>query len=456
MFATTNPATGETVREFPETPTAELIEILDKASADQCAWADLSTDARVEPIHRLGAHLRTRSDSLAKLITLEMGKPVHEARSEIEKCAWVCDFYASHAPSFLDDEDVEAAEGRRAVISTEPLGLILAIMPWNFPFWQVFRAGIPALAAGNGILLKHAPNVPQCALSIEALFQQAGFPMNLFRTALASEQTIAGAFVHEAVQGVTLTGGTGAGSKVAAQAGSQLKKTVLELGGSDPYLILPDADIEAAAEACAASRMINGGQSCIAAKRFIAVGEATHARFLASLTEAMRTYIPDDPQNLATRLGPLARPDLRNRLHEQVEASVHNGAKRQLGGEIPKRPGNWYPATVLSEVVPGMPAFDEELFGPVAAVIRATDEAHALELANQSAYGLGAGVFTADPARGMDLARRLQAGSVAINDFVKSDPRQPFGGIRKSGHGRELGREGIYEFANRKTIVYPR
>jgi len=454
MFATINPATGETVREFPETPPAELIDILGKADDDQRAWARQSTDARVDPIRRLAEHLRTRADSLAELMTLEMGKPIKEARAEVDKCAWVCDFYASHAPSFLEDEDVEAAKGRRAIISTEPLGIILAIMPWNFPFWQVFRAGIPALAAGNGILLKHAPNVPQCALSIEALFQQAGFPMNLFRTVLATEPTIACAFVHPAVQGVTLTGSTGAGSKVAAQAGSQLKKTVLELGGSDPYLILPDADIDSAVEACTASRMINSGQSCIAAKRFITVGETTHAAFLGGLTEAMRAYPSGDPTDPETRLGPLARPDLRDRLHEQVEASVHAGAKRQLGGEIPRRPGNWYPATVLSGVKPGMPAFDEELFGPVAAVIRAEDEADAVELANHSAYGLGAGVFTADADRGMNLARRLQVGSVAINDFVKSDPRQPFGGIRQSGYGRELGRDGIYEFANRKTIVY--
>jgi len=455
MFATTNPATGEVIREFPETPAAELIGILHKAATDQSSWARKSTDARVEPIRRLAGHLRTRADSLAELMTLEMGKPIKEARAEIEKCAWVCDFYASHAPSFLEDEDVEAARGRRAIISTEPLGIILAIMPWNFPFWQVFRAGIPALAAGNGILLKHAPNVPQCALGIEALFQQAGFPINLFRTVLASEQTIACAFVHPAVQGVTLTGSTGAGSKVAAQSGSQLKKSVLELGGSDPYLIFPDADIEAAVEACAASRMINGGQSCIAAKRFIVIGEDTHDAVLDGLTETMKGYPMGDPADAETRLGPLARPDLRERLHDQVEASAHAGATPQLGATIPDGPGNWYPATVLSGVEPGMPAFDEELFGPVAAVIRAEDEPHAIELANRNSYGLGAGIFTADRGRAMEIARRLQVGSVAINDFVKSDPRQPFGGIRHSGYGRELGRDGIYEFANRKTIVYP-
>jgi len=329
-------------------------------------------------------------------------------------------------------------------------------MPWNFPFWQLFRAAIPAIAAGNGILLKHSSNVPQCALSIEALFQDAGFPIHLLRNAMVSEETLGFAFVHPAVQGVTLTGSTEAGRTVAAQAGAQLKKSVLELGGSDPYLILPDADLDAAAEACVASRMINNGQSCIAAKRFIVVGPETHEPFADKVIDLMRGYEMTDPSDSDSKLGPLARPDLRDSLHQQVEDSIAAGAQCVLGGKIPDRAGNWYPATVLTEVQPGMPAFDEELFGPVAAIISAGDEASAIELANRSNYGLGGAVFSANKDHALEIARQLKVGSVAINAFVKSDPRQPFGGIRQSGYGRELGREGIYEFTNRKTVVVSR
>lgn len=457
MFATIDPATGESVREFPRVPASELIEIIGKIEADQKNWEGQPPDRRVIPIQQLAAKLREQSDSLARTITLEMGKPIRQARAEIEKCAWVCDYYAEHAPAYLEDAELEAGEGQAAYLHTEPLGIVLAIMPWNFPFWQLFRAAIPAIAAGNGILLKHASNTPQCALSIEALFQDAGFPLHLLRNVMVDEEVLRFAFVHPAVQGITLTGSTGAGRTVAASAGAQLKKSVLELGGSDPYLVLADADLEQAAEACVNSRMINSGQSCIAAKRFIVVGEASrHDAFVEQVVERMQAYPMTDPKDPESVLGPLARADLRERLQEQVEASIAAGAQLQLGGQFPARPGHWYPATVLTGVKPGMPAFDDELFGPVAAIIHAPDEASAVELANCSNYGLGGAIFTADLERAHRLAGQLKVGSVAINDFVKSDPRQPFGGIRESGYGRELGKEGLYEFTNRKTVVYPR
>ncbi|MGB0743231.1 MAG: NAD-dependent succinate-semialdehyde dehydrogenase [Opitutales bacterium] len=457
MFATVDPATGVCLRKFPEIPASELIEIIGKVEADQKKWSKQSPAQRVAPIQRLAARLRAQCESLARTITLEMGKPIGQAKSEIEKCAWVCDYYAAHAPAYLEDAELEAGEGQAACLHTEPLGLVLAIMPWNFPFWQLFRAAIPAIAAGNGILLKHSSNTPQCALSIEALFQDAGFPLHLLRNVMVEEEELSLAFVHPAVQGITLTGSTRAGRTVAASAGSQLKKTVLELGGSDPYLVLADADLEEAAGACVSSRMINSGQSCIAAKRFIVVGEANrHDAFVRQVVERMQAFEMTDPKDPDSVLGPLARPDLRDRLQEQVEASIAAGARLQVGGQVPDRPGNWYPATVLTEVKPGMPAFDEELFGPVAAIIHAPDEATALELANHSNYGLGGAIFTSDLKRARELAGQLEVGSVAINDFVKSDPRQPFGGIRESGYGRELGKEGLYEFTSRKTIVYPK
>lgn len=457
MFATVNPATGERIREFPEIPPAELIEILSKIDANQREWRRESPSSRVGPVQNLAANLREQRDSLAQLITLEMGKPIEQGRAEIEKCAWLCDYYASHAPAYLEDADIEAADGSAAYLSTEPLGVVLAIMPWNFPFWQLFRAAIPAIVAGNGVLLKHAPSTPQCALTIEALFQNAGFPLHLLRNAMVSEETLRFAFVHEAVQGVTLTGSTAAGRTVAASAGAQLKKSVLELGGSDPYLVLADADLDEAADSCVKSRMINSGQSCIAAKRFIVVGDAArHNAFVEGVVERMRAYPMTDPTDPDSKLGPLARPDLREKLQEQVDASIAAGAQLRLGGSPPDCSGNWYPASVLSDVKPGMPAFDEELFGPVAAITHAADEVSAVDLANRSTYGLGGAIFTSDIQRGNEIASQLKVGSVAINDFVKSDPRQPFGGIRESGYGRELGREGIYEFTNRKTIVYPK
>ncbi|PXA05063.1 succinate-semialdehyde dehydrogenase [Coraliomargarita sinensis] len=456
MFATVNPATGEKVREFPEIPPSELIGILAKMETDQLAWSKKAPEERVVPVRKLAGNLLAQRDSLARTITLEMGKPLQQAQAEIEKCAWVCEYYAEHAVELLKNSELEAGDGRAAYLRTEPLGVILNIMPWNFPFWQLFRAAIPAVSAGNGILLKHASNTPQCGLSIEALFQDAGFPLHLLRNVMVNEEDLRFAFVHAAVQGITLTGSTEAGRTVAASAGAQLKKTVLELGGSDPYLILEDADLDQAAEACVASRMINSGQSCIAAKRFIVVGDAKrHESFVGRIVERIQAYPMSDPVDPGARLGPLARPNLRDKLHEQVEDSRAAGAELRLGGEVPKRPGNWYPATVLDGIKPGMPAFDQELFGPVAAIARVPDEATAIEWANASNYGLGGALFTADIKRAHELAAQLAVGSVAINDFVKSDPRQPFGGIRESGYGRELGPQGIYEFSNRKTVVYP-
>jgi len=380
-----------------------------------------------------------------------MGKLIPQGIAEVEKCAWVCDYYADNAERFLAPEPV-ATEFRRSYVAFQPLGCIFAIMPWNFPFWQIFRFAAPALMAGNVVVLKHAPNVTTTALALEGLFREAGFPEAVFQVLLVPVERARSVIEHPAIAAVTFTGSTQAGRTVAALAGAALKKTVLELGGSDPYIVLEDADLEQTVETCVTARLINSGQSCIAAKRFI-VCERIRSAFEEAFVTAMRRQVMGAPSDRSATLGPLARRDLREKLHQQVQESLRRGARLLLGGEIPPLPGWFYPPTVVTDVHPGMPVFDEETFGPVAAIVPVRDEREAIALANASPYGLGAAVFTRDRDRGEYIARELlQAGSCFVNAYVRSDPRLPFGGIKHSGWGRELSVFGIREFVNIKTV----
>jgi succinate-semialdehyde dehydrogenase/glutarate-semialdehyde dehydrogenase len=383
-------------------------------------------------------------------MALEMGKPIGEGRAEVNKCAQCCDFYAEHAESFLADE-VIASDAAKSYVAHRPLGVVLAVMPWNFPFWQVFRFAAPALMAGNAGLLKHSSNVPRCALQIEEVFVQAGFPADVFRTLMIGSAKVDQVIEHPAVKAVTLTGSDIAGRKVAAKAGQMLKKTVMELGGSDPFVVLADADIAEAAAVAARARCINSGQSCIAAKRFI-VEAPVYDAFLDKFTAAMAALVVGDPLADQTQVGAQARDDLMRELHAQVEASVAKGAKLILGGRPSAGPGSFYPPTILVDVVPGMPAYDEELFGPVASVIRARDVDDALHIANDTPFGLGASVWTRNLAKGEAFAARVEAGASFVNGMVKSDPRLPFGGMKISGFGRELSHHGIKEFVNIQTM----
>jgi len=446
-----NPTDGSLVREYAETAPGEAAEALAAAARAFGGWRRTTFAERAAALRRAGALLRERKADLARLMALEMGKPVAQGRGEAEKCAWVCDHYAEHAERLLAPE-AAATDASKSYVAFEPLGPVLAVMPWNFPFWQVFRFAAPALMAGNVGLLKHASNVSGCALAIEEVLHAAGVPRDAFRALLVPSSRVAILVEAREVAAVTLTGSTPAGRSIASKAGAALKKTVLELGGSDPYVVLEDADLEKAAETCAAARLVNSGQSCIAAKRFVVV-EPVRRRFEELLVERIRARRTGDPLQEGVDVGPQARRDLRDDLHRQVEASVARGARVLLGCRAPDGPGAFYPPSVLSGVVPGMPAFDEELFGPVAAVVAAKDEEDAIRLANHTAFGLGAAVFTRDLERGERIARReLAAGSCFVNAFVKSDPRLPFGGIRESGYGRELGAFGIREFVNVKTV----
>ena len=450
-FQQVDPASGRQGAGFPHLADDALAGVLERVTAAQRRWLTTTQEERAGILRKVADGLRREQDALTRLMAAEMGKPLAQGAAEIEKCAGVCTYYAEHAPAFLADETVET-EAARSYVHYEPLGVVLAIMPWNFPFWQVFRFGAPALMAGNGFVLKHAPTVPGCALAIERLLHEAGVPADLAVNLFVSLEQTAAVISSPHVQAVTLTGSTRAGRAVAAAAGAALKKTVLELGGSDPYVVLADADLETAASACVTGRFLNGGQSCIAAKRWIVVA-SIRAAFTARVRAALERKVVGHPLEEGVDIGPMARIDLRDELHRQVEASVAAGARLVLGGTVPDRPGAWYPVTLLDDVAPGMPAFDEELFGPVAAIVPARDEDHAFELAAATAYGLGAAVFTRDAARGEALARsRLAAGSCFVNAFVRSDPRLPFGGIKDSGYGRELGGHGIREFVNAKTI----
>ncbi|MEE9208331.1 MAG: NAD-dependent succinate-semialdehyde dehydrogenase [Gemmatimonadota bacterium] len=447
-----DPATGKEVAAYELMTDSEVGVIIAQARAAQESWRWKNIEFRARRLVQLGRVLRDRVDEWAELMALEMGKPVRQGRDEVEKCARLADYYAENGATFLAPEMVET-EAARSYVMFRPLGLVLGIMPWNFPFWQVVRFAAPALLAGNGGLLKHAPNVPGCAAALEELFLEAGFPQNLFRSLRVDTDQVGEVIDHPAVSAVTLTGSARAGRAVAARAGAALKKTLLELGGSDPYLILDDADVEAAAELGATSRLINSGQSCIAAKRFL-VTESLREAFETLLTKRFSSAVVGDPRAENTEVGPLARHDLRDALHEQVSQSLEAGARCLVGGQPLEGPGAFYAPTVLTDVRPGMPAFDEELFGPVAAVVPVADEGEAIEFANRSTFGLGAAVFTADSERGERIAAELlEAGACFVNDFVRSDPRLPFGGVKQSGYGRELGSFGIREFVNVKTVV---
>jgi succinate-semialdehyde dehydrogenase/glutarate-semialdehyde dehydrogenase len=446
-----NPATGEVVGRYEETAPADVDAIVKAAHAAYTAWRRRSYAERAVPMHAIAGLLRARARPLAELMAREMGKPVRDGVAEAQKCATACEHYAEHAERLLAREPV-ATEAHKSFVTFNPLGVVLAVMPWNFPFWQVFRFAAPGLMAGNAAVLKHASNVPGCAMAIESLFAEAGFPPNLFRTLMIGSKQVESVVAHPLVRAATLTGSAAAGRAIARKAGELLKKTVLELGGSDPYLVLDDADPDAAAEICTRGRLVNSGQSCIAAKRFIVVG-SVRERFERSFVERLAAKRMGDPLREDVDIGPQARKDLRDALHGQVQRSIAKGARCLLGGSVPDGPGAFYPPTVLTDVSKGMPAFDEELFGPVAAIIAARDEGHAIDLANDSSFGLGGAVITRDRVRGERIAAdEMESGCVFVNDNVKSDVRLPFGGVKESGYGRELSGYGIREFVNIKTV----
>lgn len=449
-FQSINPATGEVQASYPAWDAATLEQALTVAAAAAPAWAATPLAERCELMRRAAALLRERREALARTITLEMGKLRREALAEVDKSALGCEYYAEHGPAFLADEEITSDAGK-SFIAWQPLGTVLAVMPWNFPLWQVFRFAAPALVAGNTGLLKHASNVPQCALAIEAVFRDAGFPAGVFRTLMIASAQVEGVIRDPRVHAVTLTGSEPAGRQVAATAGACLKKSVLELGGSDAFIVLEDADLDWTVQQAVTSRFLNGGQSCIAAKRFIVV-DAVADEFLPRFRAAVEKLRAGDPMDEATTLAPLARPDLRDELHRQVSDSLAAGAVALTGCRPVAGSDTYYTPSILDQVRPGMRAYAEELFGPVAIVIRARDEAEAVRIANDSRFGLGGSVWTADSARGERIARQLECGCAFVNGLVKSDPRLPFGGIKASGYGRELSLLGLREFVNAKTI----
>ncbi|MBC8192798.1 MAG: NAD-dependent succinate-semialdehyde dehydrogenase [Candidatus Marinimicrobia bacterium] len=445
-----NPATGELIRKYETHSNEQALSIVSKTGEAWIDWKSTDFSLRSKKMKQAAFILREQNEELAQLMTLEMGKVIHEARAEIEKCAWVCEFYADNAESFLADEMVET-NASKSFVSFEPLGIVLAVMPWNFPFWQVFRFAAPALMAGNAAVLKHASNVPGCALAIENIFIKAGFPENLFRALMISASQVESVIMNPHIRAVTLTGSEAAGMNVAAIAGRALKKTVLELGGSDPFIVLEDADIDKCVTTAVNARMINNGQSCIAAKRFIVV-ESRLEEFETKKAEIMSTLLVGDPLLADTQVGPLARADLRDELHEQVKASLDDGARLLLGGKSIPGPGFFYEPTVISDVRRGMSLYHEETFGPVSAIIPVKDAEQAIEVANDSEFGLGGSLWTNDLVRGEKLARQVESGAVFVNGMTVSDPRLPFGGIKRSGYGRELSHFGIREFTNIKSI----
>ncbi|MFP4690371.1 MAG: NAD-dependent succinate-semialdehyde dehydrogenase [Bacteroidales bacterium] len=451
MLKSVNPANNQTIATYEEHTPEAINQVIELSAAAQEAWSGTDFSTRSELMHSAAEVLRNRMDEFARMITLEMGKPLSQSKGEVEKCARVCAYYADNSKKFLSNEPI-ATEASESYITYRPLGLVLAVMPWNFPFWQVFRFAAPALMAGNGALLKHASNVTGCALAIESVFLKAGFPSKLFSTLKVPGKKAGDLIGNQFIKAVTLTGSVGAGRAIASKAGSMLKKTVLELGGSDPYLILEDADTEKAASTCVTSRLINSGQSCIAAKRFIVIRSQREA-FEKHVLEMMRRKVMTNPMEKECDLGPQANTSLRDELHNQVMRSIDQGARCLLGGKIPDKEGAWYPPTVLTDVKPGMPAYEKELFGPVAAIIEAENNEDAIRIANDSVFGLGAAVFTKNIDYGREIAeKKLNAGCCFVNEFVQSDPRLPFGGIGDSGYGRELSYLGIREFTNIKTV----
>lgn len=447
-----NPATGEVIADYEEHSSGQISNIVDDAHEAFLEWRDKSFDERAEILTATADELEGRKEELARLMADEMGKPMAGGRGEVEKCAWVCRYYAENAAAFLADDHIKT-ERSKSYVHYEPLGVVLAVMPWNFPLWQVLRFAAPALMAGNTCVLKHASNVTGCALAIEEIFETAGLPDGCFSTLVIPGSRVSEVIEHPRIAAVTVTGSDAAGRAVASKAGEMLKKVVLELGGSDPSIILEDADLEIAATNCATGRLINSGQSCIAAKRFI-VHEDIYDEWLEKFSEKMQSTPMGSPLDESTVIGPMARSDLRDELHDQVKRSVDAGARIHIGGEVPDSSGAFYPPTILTGVSPGMPAYSEELFGPVASVIKVGSEEEAIRVANDTEFGLGAAVYTKDVERGENLAARfVDAGSVFVNAFVASDPRLPFGGIKTSGYGRELSEMGIKEFVNAKTVV---
>lgn len=457
-----NPFNGEQFAAYTPFDLQQLGSVLEGVHSAQQQWQESEVEERVTLLHSLGSLLRERREELAVLASREMGKTLVSARAEVDKCADACDYYAEYGPAMIQD-DVISGEATGAdvkrLVTYQPLGIVLAVMPWNFPYWQVFRCLIPALMAGNAVVLKHASNVPGCAQAIAAVCRDAGMPAALFVNLLVAGSQASALIAHPLVRAVSFTGSTDAGRKIAAVAGQHLKKCVLELGGSDAYLVLDDADVDLAVEVCVTSRLLNNGQSCIAAKRFL-VHDSIYAEFTKKFVATFERQRCGDPLQETTDVGPLARPDLARELDEQVTESVRLGAVVLCGGDRSAlncagsdcTDNAFYPPTVLSEVMPGMPAFDQEMFGPVAALVRVHNEAEAVSLANQSEFGLGSAVFSRDLLRARRVADQLQAGMCAINDFVKSDPRLPFGGIKASGYGRELTHLGLREFTNIKAI----
>lgn len=451
-ITTTNPATDEKLATYDVFDAERVDEAVVTAHDLHRSWRRESFATRASVLHAIADKLDAQVVPLAELMADEMGKPVAAGRSEVEKCAWACRHYADNAERYLADSTI-STDNTKSYTHHEPLGVVLAVMPWNFPLWQVIRFAAPALMAGNAGVLKHASSTTGTAIALDDLFVEAGLPDGLFRTLVIPSSRVNDVIEHRLVRAVTLTGSGPAGAAVAGKAGEMLKKSVLELGGSDPYIVLADADLELAADTCANSRMINGGQSCIAAKRFV-VHTDVHDEFVDRLTNNIDSKVMGDPREEGTDYGPQARSDLRDELHQQVVESIDQGARLVTGGKVPEQPGAWYPGTVVADVTPGMPAYDDEMFGPVAAVIRASDEADAVRIANDTPFGLGAAVFTRDLDRGERIAaHELEAGSCFVNAMVASDPRLPFGGIKQSGFGRELADLGIKEFVNTKTVV---
>ncbi|WP_291589123.1 NAD-dependent succinate-semialdehyde dehydrogenase [Comamonas sp. UBA7528] len=450
MFNSINPATEAQLGQFSPDEPAHIDQALDLANKAQREWRRLDVNQRTPLLRQLALTLRKHKGEWARLITLEMGKPLSEALAEVEKCAVTCDFYAEHATRMLSDTSIESNASDSRIVH-DPLGIVLAVMPWNYPFWQAMRAAVPAIVAGNGLFLKHAANVPQCARALEALFVEAGAPPGLFTAPLLPSSAVEGLINDERIAAVTFTGSTPVGRTIASQAGNALKKQVLELGGSDPFVVLADADVEAAAAAAVKARFSNTGQSCISSKRFI-VEETIADRFVEAFCNGASKLVQGDPLNEGVGLGPMARGSLRDELHAQIAATVAEGAQLKLGGELPSGPGYFYPATVLDHVTPNMTAAKQETFGPAAAILRVRDTEEAIALANATEFGLGATLWTKDASHGRALARHIDAGAVFINGLVASDPRLPFGGVKQSGYGRELGAHGLHEFTNVKTL----
>jgi succinate-semialdehyde dehydrogenase / glutarate-semialdehyde dehydrogenase len=446
-----NPTTGKKIATYPEMTANETEKIIQMVHKEYESWRNVPFSSRATLMKKAAQLLLSDIGEYARLMASEMGKPLKEGHAEIKKCAGVCEYYAENAESFLKPEPVKT-DASNSFISFQPIGIVLAVMPWNFPFWQVFRFAAPALMAGNAGILKHASNVPGCALAIENVFIKAGFPKSIFRTLMIGSKDVDAVIENPLVKAVTLTGSTPAGKAVARKAGEMLKKTVLELGGSDAYVILEDANLEETVSACVFSRLINSGQSCIAAKRFIVV-ESIREPFERLFVQKMKEAKMGSPFDESVTIGPQARADLRDDLHRQVLKSIEKGASCLLGGQIPDTPGAFYPPTVLTNVKKGMPAYDEELFGPAAAIINAKDETDAIRIANDTTFGLGAAIFTQNIRKAEYLAEHeIQAGCCFVNTFVRSDPRLPFGGIKESGYGRELSHFGIKEFINIKTV----